>query len=259
MSFSLRSAQRPSAIRREQSVATHIPYSSHVAERVLKTSAGDFIQAFRFGGASFESADDDQLNNWHERLNVTWRNIASPNVAVWVHVIRRREQYAGATVKEADFAGLLAAKYQRRLSTETLMVNDLYLSVVYRPVAGAASGLVAKVLSKRPRHRGEEDLDAALDACAKLGQTIGASLARYEPEPLGVYLHRGRHYSGLLEFLALLVNAEFQRIPVPRAPIANALATTRPVFGTEVIEYRLPTETRVGAFLGIKEYRRPRV
>jgi type IV secretion system protein VirB4 len=257
VSLSLRSEQRPSAIRREQAVATHIPFSSHVAESVLKTSAGDFIQSFRVGGASFESADDDQLNNWHERLNVTWRNIASENVSLWVHIIRRREQFAGKSVKESDFAGRLAAKYQQRLSTETLMVNDLYLSLVFRPVAGAASGLVSKALAKRPRHRGEEDLNAALDACTKLGQTVGASLARYEPELLGIYRQDGKAYSRLLEFLGLLVNGEHQRMPLPRAPIAESLATTRPVFGTEVIEYRLPTETRVGAMLGIKEYPTP--
>ena len=257
MSVGLRSAQRHSAIRREQAMASHIPYSAHVAEGLIKTSAGDFVQSFRLGGASFESADDDQLNNWHERLNVTWRNVASQNVALWVHLIRRREQFAGSAVNETDFAGRLAAKYQKRLAGETLMVNDLYLSAVYRPVAGAASGLVSKALAKRPRHRSDEDLDAALDACAKLGQIIGASLARYEPEPLGIYLHGGRHYSKLLEFMALLINGEFQRMPVPRAPIAEALATTRPVFGTEVIEYRLPTETRAGAVLGIKEYPTP--
>ncbi|HAB19630.1 MAG TPA: VirB4 family type IV secretion/conjugal transfer ATPase, partial [Verrucomicrobiales bacterium] len=257
MIVSLRSAQRPSAIRREQTVAIHIPYAAHVAEGVLKTSGGDFVQSFRLSGASFESADDDQLNNWHERLNVTWRNVASPNVALWIHLIRRREQYAGGSVDAADFAGRLAEKYQSRLATETLMVNDLYLSVVYRPVAGAASGLLSKALAKSPRHRGEDDLDAALDACAKLGQTISASLARYEPEQLGIYIYEGRHYSQLLEFLGYLVNGERQRMPVPRAPIADALATTRPVFGTEVIEYRLPTETRVGAVLGIKEYPTP--
>jgi len=257
VSFSLRSEQRPAAIRREQAVAAHIPFTAHVAENVLKTISGDFVQSFRLGGASFESADDDQLNNWHERLNVTWRNIASPNVALWVHVIRRREHFAGEDIRDDDFAGRLAAKYQKRLATETLMVNDLYLSVVYRPVAGAASGLVSKALAKRPRHRSEEDLDAALDACAKLGQTIAASLARYEPEALGIYLHGRKPHSALLEFLALLVNGEYQRMPLPRAPIADALATTRPVFGTEVIEYRLPTDTRVGAVLGIKEYPTP--
>ena len=257
MSVPLRSEQRRSALRREQAVASHIPYSAHVAESLLKTSGGDFVQAFRLGGASFESADDDQLNNWHERLNVTWRNIASANVSLWVHLIRRRERFAGDPVTDQDFAGRLAEKYQKRLATETLMVNDLYLSVVYRPVAGAATGLVSKALARGPRHRGQEDLEAAIDACAKLGQTVEASLARYEPEILGIYCYREKHYSRLLEFLGLLVNGEHQRMPVPRAPIAEVLATTRPIFGSEVIEYRLPTETRVGAVLGIKEYPTP--
>lgn len=35
------------------------------------------------------------------------------------------------------------------------------------------------------------------------------------------------------------------------------LATTRPIFGSETIEYRLPTHTRFGAMLGIKEYATP--
>src|SRR2546429_316935 len=46
---------------------------------------------------------------------------------------------------------------------------------------------------------------------------------------------------------------------LPRAPIANLLATTRLLFGSEVIEYRLPTCTRFGAVLGIKEYPTPTV
>jgi type IV secretion system protein VirB4 len=37
----------------------------------------------------------------------------------------------------------------------------------------------------------------------------------------------------------------------------DALATTRLLFGTEAIEYRLPSGTRVGAVLGIKEYPTP--
>jgi len=50
---------------------------------VIVTTSGEYVQTFRLGGASFESADDETLNNWHERLNVTWRNIASPNVSLW--------------------------------------------------------------------------------------------------------------------------------------------------------------------------------
>ena len=86
------SPARPAAARRERLAADFVPYTSHVAEGVVKTSSGDYIQAFRLGGASFESADDEQLNAWHERLNILWRNVASPHVAIWTHLIRRPER-----------------------------------------------------------------------------------------------------------------------------------------------------------------------
>ena len=82
---------RQSALRREAPASRHIPYTAHVSEHLVKTVAGDYVQVLKLGGVSFESADDGHLNNWHERLNVTWRNIASPNVALWTHIVRRRE------------------------------------------------------------------------------------------------------------------------------------------------------------------------
>jgi len=79
------SSKRLVALRRERLAAEHIPYTAHVADKVVKTTFGDYLLAFRLAGASFESADDEQLNAWHERLNVLWRNLASPNVALWTH------------------------------------------------------------------------------------------------------------------------------------------------------------------------------
>jgi type IV secretion system protein VirB4 len=245
------------ALGREASVAEHIPYAAHVSPNVVRTLSGDYVLTFGLSGASFESADDEELNNWHERLNVTWRNIASPNVALWTHVIRRRETVTSGAVQGNGFADQLAARYQQRLSGETLMVNEVFVSLVYRPVTGAATGLAAKWLSRRARGTETDDLTDALDVCEKLGQTLRASLARYEPENLGLYTRGDRVQSRLLEFLAVLVNAEWQSMPLPRAPLNETLATTRLIFGSEVIEYRLPTRTRLGAMLGIKEYPTP--
>lgn len=194
------STQRGSALRRESIAARHIPYTAHVAANVVKTAAGDFVQVLRLGGASFESADDEDLNNWHERLNVTWRNVAGPNVALWTHIIRRRERTMPCDVASQGFADRLASKYRRRLANETLMVNELYLSLIYRPVTGAAPTLLAKALSSNRAGGTQVDLADSLDACDKLGQTVSASLARYEPESLGVYSRGARTYSRLLEF-----------------------------------------------------------
>src|SRR5258707_1811556 len=137
---------RAAAGRRELPAARHIPYAAHVAPEVIVTTQGDYLQTLRLSGASFESADDETLNNWHERLNVTWRNIASPNVALWTHLVRRREAPEGAPITGNGFADRLAERYRQRLSAETFMVNELYLTLVYRPVTGAAPTLVSKFL-----------------------------------------------------------------------------------------------------------------
>jgi type IV secretion system protein VirB4 len=249
--------KRASALRREFPSAFRIPYRAHVSRHVVRTESGDYVQVFKLAGASFESADDDVLNNWHERLNVLWRNIATANTALWVHVVRRRQPPTSSPAENSGFAAVLAAKYRARLSVETLMANELYLSVVYRPIAGVAPNFLSRIISKTSAEGYTRELADALDACEKLAQTIDSSLARYEPERLAVYDNAGRRYSAVLEFFNLLLNADPALVPLPAAPLHEALNTTRIIFGSETIEYRLAVHTRFGAFLGIKEYATP--
>jgi type IV secretion system protein VirB4 len=255
-------SNRGAASRREFLAADRIPYVAHIASHVVRTEFGDYLQAFRLGGASFESKDDAELNNWHERLNVLWRNIASPSVSLWTHVVRRRASieppdHGARRLPGGRFAARLHEGYQRRLCEETLMVNELYLAVLYRPVPGKATGWLSRVLARTRRDAGLAELADAIDACEKLALTLKVSLARYEPEILGCYRHGKIWCSSLLEYLGLLVNGESRRIPLPRGPLSHALASVRLYFGTEALEYRSPTDTRVGAMLGIKEYPTP--
>jgi type IV secretion system protein VirB4 len=243
-------------LRREATPAELIPYLAHVSEEVISTRFGDYVQVFRLGGGSFECADDETLNAWHERLNVLWRNLASPQLAIWSHVIRRRERTT-VPADEEGFAAALECKYRRRLAQQTLMVNELYLSTVFRPTAGLASGLTSQLLKRTQRGSAALELQDALDACEKLRKTILASLSRFEPEVLGLYQKAGRTYSAPLNLFSTLINGDLREVPLPHAPINEILATSRVFFGTEALEYRLPAATRAGAMLGIKEYPTP--
>src|ERR1700743_137303 len=109
------------ALRREPVPAARIPCSAHVSPYIVKTTCGDYLQVLRLGGASFESADENTVNAWHELLNVLWRNMASPNVALWTHLVRRRERVVTPCGEPRTFADALQAKYTRRLAGETLM------------------------------------------------------------------------------------------------------------------------------------------
>jgi type IV secretion system protein VirB4 len=252
---------RARILRREAEAAARIPYRAHVGPQVVRSALGDYVQVFQLQGASFETADDAQLNAWHERLNVLWRSVAAPDVALWTHVIRRHTGVvapaAAASQSVTDtFGDSLMRRYRAGLGGDRLMANDLYLAVVHRPMSGIGGGVLAELLRRRGPSAAEE-VTAALEACDKLARTVQSALERYEPRALGVYKAGGRVYSGLLEFFALLINGEWQPVPLPRAALHDVLATTRVGFGTEVIEYRLPTRTRLGAMLGIKEYATP--
>ncbi|SDZ70559.1 type IV secretion system protein VirB4 [Variovorax sp. YR266] len=246
-------------LRREVGAAAMIPLAAHVDEHVARTRAGDYVQTLRLGGASFESADDEDINSWHERLNVLLRNIASPNLALWTHVIRRRETgyLAGRTVP--GFAEEVEQRYRRKMAGERLMVNELYLSLVFRPQATRIGNAALHLLKRTDPEGAQVELRDSLDACTKLRQELLAALERYDPAALGIYQPEGRDvlFSSLVEFHGLLVNGEWQRMPLPRSPLNEVLATTRPFFGSEAMEYRAGTQTRIGAFLGIKEYPTP--
>jgi type IV secretion system protein VirB4 len=130
--------RKVAVMNRELFASVNIPYAAHVHENVVRTKQGHYVQGFKLTGASFESADDEQINNWHERLNVLWRNIASDKVALWTHVVRRRENVYPDGQFPAGFSQELNDRYRKRLAGETLMVNELYVSVVYRPQPSTA-------------------------------------------------------------------------------------------------------------------------
>jgi type IV secretion system protein VirB4 len=246
------------AIINDESAAVHIPYTSHVTEQIVKTYNG-YVMAFKLSGIGFENADDDQLNNWHERLNVFYRNISKPNISIWQTVVRHRENTYPDGQFEPGFAHNLNEKYKQRIAQETLMVNDIYVAIVYRPQPGKIGKTAMSFLRRLNSDALKQEQEEALEECQKLQQHVSASLSRYDPEPLGIYQQGAYCFSSLLEYFGLLINGEWQRVSLPRSPLNEVLATTRLLFGSEAMEYRTTTETRVAAFLGIKEYPTPSI
>ena len=248
--------QQPAAVE-GGSASDQIPYRAHVAPRVLVTAAGDYVMAWRLSGESFECADDNEINAAHERLNAWLRGLASPELALWTHIIRRREHVWPHGQSPDGFARRVIDRYSARLAGETLWVNELYVSLIYRPLGSRVAAATLTLATGRDAATELRERTTALTTTAKMASQMEAALETYAPTALGSYERSGHLHSSLLEFLALLINADWQAMPLPRAPIEHVLATTRLLIGWETIEYRQAGSTRFGACLGIKEYPTP--
>lgn len=242
------------SMKAELPFSVNIPFSAHIARDTIKNHTGDYLRVFKLEGIAHESADDDEINTWHEQLNLLLRNIASPHVAVWTTIVRRIESdYPGGDFAPGFAKDLDAAYRDRCVSGERLLVNELYITVLYRPVPSKAERLFSRMDSSDKKAL-QEQQQAAIEKLNELSEVLNKSLERYAPELLGVYDHNGHLYSEILEFFGFLVNGEWQRMPLPKGNLRRFIATSRPFFGSESLAFRTPTKTVYGAVLGIKEY-----
>jgi type IV secretion system protein VirB4 len=161
------------ALKKEVTTAAFIPYSSHVTKNAVKLANGDYIQTIKMQGAAHESADIQDINSWHDQLNGFMRNIASPNVALWSHVVRREYgEYPGGEF-QPGFCRDFNEKYRQQMANEKMLVNELYLTIVYRPQPLKVAKLFDMFGKKDPKALQQRQLDE-LEA---LHDVTGAALA----------------------------------------------------------------------------------
>ncbi|MDD2833377.1 MAG: VirB4 family type IV secretion/conjugal transfer ATPase [Methylotenera sp.] len=241
-------------LRSELEASSFIPYSSHVTENTVKLVSGDFMQIIKLQGAAHESADVEDINNWHQQLNGMMRNIASANVALWTHVVRREYNAYPQGDFPPGFCHDFNEKYRAQMAHDRMLINELYLTIIYRPQPVKAARWVERftVLSKEEAEELQNDYLEAID---EVSGAVLAALFRYEPEMLGCYEQNGVMYSEPCEFLSYLVNGEWQKFPLVRSEIKDILTTSRPFFGKGgLMSLKSPTQTKFASILAVQEY-----
>ncbi|MGK9419987.1 VirB4 family type IV secretion/conjugal transfer ATPase [Pseudomonas cedrina] len=252
--MSVAAAIRAKAMKKEPVVSSKLPYEVHLDKHTVMTKERDYLQVIKLTGASYESADDEQVNTWHKRLNQLFKTISSHNVAIWQHVVRRREDKYPPGEFPDGFAKDLNDKYSARLATEKLRINELYITIVYRPFPNAVSSTLFNFMAKADSTSLEAERIEAVDELNKVVKQVTRSLRRYDAERLSVYKHKGIYCSEPMEFMGFLLNGKWQRVAIAQAPLRKLLPATRPFWGNETFEIRTPTSNHFGAILGIGSY-----
>ncbi len=246
---------RPLHRARELSAAATLPYARHLTERIIKLDSGALMMCFRLDGASFETADIGDLNEAHRKLNGAWRNLASENLAVWHHLVRRADDGIPAGRFRSEFAGGLDQAYRAQMARQKMFLNELYVTLVLHRGRNPSDRAHAAF----KRLGGETDAAGPADAeqihrIEEAARDLVQYLGRYGPSTLGLYEHQGFWFSQPLEMLRLILTGRSERAPLVRGHIGEAAYTARVIFGREALEIREAAEARYAGLFGVKDY-----
>lgn len=247
----------PRVIGREQTAGKHLPFARHVDDVTIETRDGLLLQTVRLGGLLFETADTEEINYRAELRDAMLKAIGSSRFAIYHHVVRRKAEVALDSRYQDEFSRHLDARWRDRLAAREMYVNELFLTIVRRPLQGRVGlldkirGFAARTVTDRAANFAQEKraLDAASDA-------VMAALGAYKPRLLSVYQGEHGHFSEPLEFLSYLFNSEMRPVILPHGDLGQHLPFRRASFGAEAFELGESGffERRFGALVSIKDY-----
>ena len=241
----------------DTAVAEFVPLSSHVAQHVVKTTGGDFLLTWRLDGLPFVGREEWDLEHRHSTFNRMLQTLRAPdfvNVAFWVHDLRRRGGVQVGGAYGQAFNQQLSDDYYAALSAQKIMQNELYLTMIYRPVVGG------KRLVERSTAitRLQAEQDQAVARLLELAGNLEAVLRDHAPVRLGMYEGaNGVVFSQTLELFGYLLNRIREPVPVLRAPVCDYLPVSRHTFSPRGGDFAITTPGgghHFGAILNIKEY-----
>ena len=247
------------AFAREKSAGSRLPYAAQIDDRTIQARDGTLMQVLHLGGLMFETADTDELNYRKTLRDAMLQAIGSSRFAVYHHIIRRRvEPLIEAEFPDA-FSARLDAAWRARLGGKALYANELFLTIVRRPLQGRG-GIADRIATLIGRGASRAERDAAfaaerraLDAAT---EQLLAALGHYDSRVLATYDTSHGPCSEPLEFLSALYNGELRPVRLPEGDVGEYLPYRRVSFGQETLELDAAgaTPRGFGAIVSVKEY-----
>jgi type IV secretion system protein VirB4 len=229
-----------------------------VDDRTIETRDGMLMQTLHLGGLMFETADTDALNYRKSLRDAMLQAIGSSRFALYHHILRRRVEPLIEGAFPDAFSARLDARWRARLADKQLYANELFVTLVRRPLQGRG-GFADRIAGALGRDRGANATALratelrALDAAS---EQLLSALSQYDPRLLRVYETPNGACSETLEFLSALYNAELRPVRLPQGDVGDYLPYRRVSFGQETIELGGAggTARSFAAMVSIKDY-----
>lgn len=224
------------AFRRERPVGAHLPYAAQIDDHTVVTRDGLLLQALQLRGLLFETSETAEIN-YRKRLRESMlRAVGNSRFALYHHIVRRRVDPTLSAEFPDGFSQRLNEVWGGRLAGRKLYVNDLFLTLVRRPMQGRLgwADRVGSLLSKKTEAPGV--LKGEVQRLTAAREALAAGLESYGPRVLSAYETPQGDCSEVLEFLSLLIEGETRPVLMPEEDVGHYLPTRRISFGQETVE-----------------------
>ncbi|HBV4265974.1 TPA: VirB4 family type IV secretion/conjugal transfer ATPase [Klebsiella pneumoniae] len=172
--------------KKEPSSLKYIPYSYHITPHVISTVNGEYLTIFKIRGRTHDCASNADLVKWHTDLNQLLKGIGNEHVKLWTHTHHREINNYPDTHYNMIFPRMVNEYYRDGFDETPMMVNDLYLTVVYNPVGDVAQKMFAKF--DKPSVAELRDMQAdSISSLEDISEQVMNSLRPYGIERLGYY------------------------------------------------------------------------
>lgn len=226
---------------KEAHAGDRLPYASLIDDDAVLLRDGSVMLSLMVPGLAFETADTAELNAHTTAREVLLRSALDSRFVLYHHVIRRRVSAGLDSHFDDPLCAHIDARWQERLGSGTLFVNDQFITLVRRPARGKAGWpeRLARAWKRKGAELAEAD-PADVRALRAAGQAMVAALGAYGARVLRDYEGAAGPCSEVLELLSALYNGEMRpvRRPADGTDIGRMLPYRRISFGLDAMELR---------------------
>ena len=248
---------RNRAAQRETAVGTHLPYLAQIDDHTVLTREGYLLHVIALAGLPFETVGRAELDSRLALRDAMFQAVASSRFALCHHVVRREVEAQIDGEFGDDFSAELNENWNALLASRRLYVNDLYLTLVVRPLTGRA-GWAERMLGMFSASQAPDGDGYAADRrlLNQASEQLMAALEAYQPQLLSAYDAEKGLASQQLEFFGELCNGNKMPALLPLGDLGHAVARRSLAFGVDAVELGMvdgrPAE--FAAIVSVKDY-----
>ncbi|MBT4879215.1 MAG: VirB4 family type IV secretion/conjugal transfer ATPase [Alphaproteobacteria bacterium] len=250
---------RQKVINNEYSAVNFLPYKCHYNDNTILLTQNRLLRVIKVKGFSFETADDEDLENKKTLRNSLFKGMGSGSFSMMFHTVRRRQKAYPDGSMPNSFSQYADDEWRYRHGDKHTFINEHFVSIIRKKDESSTAMLsnIAKAIEKKAdKNAWKRELQDAYGELDEMTDRMLNAYSSYGAELLGTVKTKNGPFSQILEFLGMLTNCGFkQPIYTPTAAIAKTIPNHRLFFGPKAIEARGILGGRYAGIVSLKEHR----